>query len=218
MLSFGHGKQTSKNIADTTFELKYFECTSSWVLIIKPDPRVFRNFRIKKNLHKKNFIKPFQVKKSLSTSYLCYEVNFDKLRFARSQQTNRLFIAHVNINSLGNKFERPFGNLKFERTFMFFFLVLKYDISTTLLQILISLRFLIHLSKGVHSTRQLVFWKNKCSENFCNFTSKTSSVESFFKYTRRSPYNFLRSYLQQLFFREPVSACFSKNNPQQTPS
>ena len=33
---------------------------------------------------------------------------------------------------------------------MFFLLVLKYDITTILLQILISLRFYIHLIKGVH--------------------------------------------------------------------
>ena len=66
---------------------------------------------------------------------------------------------------------------KKSRMFMFF-LVLSYGISTTLLQILSSLRFPIHPVKGVHGCSRkklsehseasvLVFKKDDCSENFC---------------------------------------------------
>ena len=74
-----------------------------------------------------------------------------------------------------------------------FFLVLSYGISTTLLQILSSLRFPIHPVKGVHwcsrkklfehsEASVLVFKKNSCSENFCILrilSSKTSSIGFF---------------------------------------
>ena len=74
-----------------------------------------------------------------------------------------------------------------------FFLVLSYGISTTLLQILSSLRFPIHQVKGVHWCSRkklfehseasiLAFQKNNCSENFsilCILSSETSRVEFF---------------------------------------
>ena len=57
-----------------------------------------------------------------------------------------------------------------------------------------------------------MFWKNKLSENLCNYTSKTSRMESFFNIFTDFHGNFLRSYSEQLLCREPVSACFSKKN------
>ena len=132
--------------------------------------------------------------------------------------------------------ERPFENLGISisasvlslksvlaSAFHVSFLVLSYCISTTLLQILISLRFSIHISKGVHwcsrkskgiwifgSIRSLVYWKDNSSKNFCILSTKTSRVESFLSTLAHVPGIFSKSFLEQLFRREPASACFYK--------
>ena len=83
------------------------------------------------------------------------------------------------------------------------FPVLSYGISTTFLQTPNSLRFPIHLFKGVHFA--LVFKKNNCSENFCILwilSSETSRVKSFLS----TLVGFLgiapKSSLEQLFCRQ----------------
>ena len=54
----------------------------------------------------KILIKPFQNSKKCSSACdLSYEKGFDKIKVARSQNPNRILIAHLNINSLRNKFE-----------------------------------------------------------------------------------------------------------------
>ena len=53
-----------------------------------------------------SLIKPFQNRKKISSAYdLSHEKGLDKLNVARSQNPNRILIAHLNINSLRNKFE-----------------------------------------------------------------------------------------------------------------
>ena len=55
------------------------------------------------------------------------------------------------------------------------------------------------------SIRPLVFWKNNCSKNFCILPSKTSRVDSFLNKLGGLSGIFLKSYLEQLFCREPVN-------------
>ena len=83
-----------------------------------------------------------------------------------------------------------------------FLLVFSYGISTTLLQILISLRFPIHPSKGVHwCSRKRLFELSEASVH----------IVQFFSYALAGlPGIFPKSFLEQLFCREPVSACFCK--------
>ena len=104
------------------------------------------------------------------------------------------------------------------RIFMFFFVV-TYGIGTTLLQILISLRFPIHVSKSIDwsskkrqfgSICPLVFWKNNCSENFCVLcilSRETSRLEFFLSRLAVFPGVFPKSSSEQLFCRETFSAC-----------
>ena len=103
---------------------------------------------------------------------------------------------------------------KKSRIFMFF-LVLSYGISTTLLQILSSLRFPIHQVKGVHWCSRkklfehseasiLVFQKNNCSKNFCILcilSSETSNFEFFLSTLVGLPRITPKSSLEQLFCR-----------------
>ena len=107
-----------------------------------------------------------------------------------------------------------------------FFPVLSFGISTILLQILISLRFPFHPSKGVYwcfrkrlvgwtfgSTHPLVFWKNNYYKNFsifCILSSETSRVEFFLSRFADFTETFPKRSLEQLFWREPVSVCFCK--------
>ena len=107
-----------------------------------------------------------------------------------------------------------------------FCLVLRYGISTTLLQILISLRFPIHPYKGVHCCyrkgylrfrrhRRLYFEKitaPNISAYFAYFPREASRVEFFLHTLAGLPGNFRKSSLEQLFCREPVNACFSKKD------
>ena len=111
------------------------------------------------------------------------------------------------------------------RIFMFFF-VLTYGIRTTLLQILISLRFPIHVSKSIDwsskkrqfgSICPLVFWKNNCSENLCILcilSRETSRLEFFLSRLAGFPGVFPKSSSEQLFCRETFSACraFARRN------
>ena len=98
--------------------------------------------------------------------------------------------------------------------------MLSYGISTTLLQILISIGFPIHLSKTVHwrsRKKQFEFSKvsihccyknNNCSGNFCKLPVQTSRVEPFLSTLTGLPGTFPKFYLGQLFCRETFSACF----------
>ena len=104
------------------------------------------------------------------------------------------------------------------RIFMFF-LVFSYGISTTLLQIIISLWFPIHPSKDLHwcSRKSLielsetsVHW---CFEKetvgiLCILFSKTSRVEIYLRTLAGLLEIFPKSSLEQLFCREPVKAYF----------
>ena len=117
-------------------------------------------------------------------------------------------------------------NLFFENRIFMFFPVLSFGISTILLQILISLRFPFHSSKGVYwcsrkrlvgwtfgSTHPLVFWKNNYYKNFsifCILSSETSMVEFFLSTFADFTETFPKRSLEQLFWREPVSVCFCK--------
>ena len=60
-------------------------------------PRKQRN----ENLHETLL----QQQKFSCASDISYELGFDKLKVSRSQNPNRILIAHLNINSLRNKFE-----------------------------------------------------------------------------------------------------------------
>ena len=91
-------------------------------------------------------------------------------------------------------------------------LVLRYSISTTLPQILISLRIQSKASISVlekviwtfRSIRPLVFWKNNCSENFCTLcilSSETSRIEFFLSTLVHLPEIFPKSSLEQLLCR-----------------
>ena len=93
-----------------------------------------------------------------------------------------------------------------------FFLVFNCGISTTMRQILISLYFSIHPSKGAHlcSGKSLFelseafihfigVLKNNCSEKFCILPSKTSMVEYFLSTLKGLPETFPKSSLEQLF-------------------
>ena len=104
------------------------------------------------------------------------------------------------------------------RSFLFFPVL---SISTTLLQIFISLRFLfIHqkasigvLEKGYLNFRKdpsTGVLKNNCFENSCILLSKTSRVEFFLCILARLLETFPKSCLEQLFCREPFSTCFCK--------
>ena len=111
--------------------------------------------------------------------------------------------------------------LFFENRLMFF-LVFNYGISTTLLQI----RFPCHPSKGVHGcSRKRLFelsvapvrecFENNCFKNFwifCILSSETFRVEFFLSTLADPPGIFLKRSLEQLFWREPVSACFCKKD------
>ena len=102
-----------------------------------------------------------------------------------------------------------------------FFLVLSYSISTTLLQILISLQFPIHSSKCVHwCSRKRPFEFSEASAHWCFEKLTAPKIPAYFlakhprwslfKYTCRSSWNFPKSCLEQLFCREPFSAFFCK--------
>ena len=147
--------------------------------------------------------------------------------FIRKQQPKGVFIEaiqkswhrHRSISiAIGNGiakniFAMRIFFLKESRIFMFF-LVLSYGISTTLLQILSSLRFPIHQVKGVHwcSGKKLfehseasVHPTFNCSENFCILcilSSETSSVEFFLSTLVSLPGITPKSSLEQLFCRQ----------------
>ena len=64
-----------------------------------------------------------------------------------------------------------------------FFLMLSYGVSTTLLQILISLRFPIHPSKGVHwCSRKRLFELPKTSVHWCFEKIATPKISAYFAY------------------------------------
>ena len=54
----------------------------------------------------------------------------------------------------------------------------------------------------------LVFWNNSFSKNFCILHSKTSRMESFLGTLAGLSGTLAKNSLEQLFPREPVSACF----------
>ena len=106
-----------------------------------------------------------------------------------------------------------------------FFLVLNYDISTTVLQILVSLRSSVHPFKGGHwcSTKRLfelseafIIWcfeKNNWSKNsciLCVLSRKTFRMNFYLGTLAGLPRIFPKSSLEQLFCREPVSDYFWK--------
>ena len=98
-----------------------------------------------------------------------------------------------------------------------FFLMLRYGVSTTLLQILISLRFPIHPSKGVHwCSRKRLSELSKVSVHWCFEKIATPKIlhtpNILHTFQRNIQGEFFLGILagQQLFGREPVSACFCK--------
>ena len=63
-----------------------------------------------------------------------------------------------------------------------FFLVLSYGISTTLLQVIISLRFPIHPFKGVHwCSRKRLLKHSETSVHWCRKTA-ASKISGYFAY------------------------------------
>ena len=92
-----------------------------------------------------------------------------------------------------------------------FFFELWYIISTTLLQIHISLRFPTHPFKSVYwcsrkslfglSEASVVLWENNYPENFRIVPSEKSSAESFLSTLAGPPGTFPKSSLEQLFCR-----------------
>ena len=98
-----------------------------------------------------------------------------------------------------------------------FFLYLIIRNRYILLQLLITLLFPIHLSRGFYwcSRKKAIsghslFQKNSCSENFWNFPSKTSMVKSLLNTIGGLCGSFPNSCLGQLFWREPFTAYFYK--------
>ena len=106
-----------------------------------------------------------------------------------------------------------------------FFLVLSYDISTILLEIIISLGFPFHPFKGVHCcSRKRLFelseahvhqWFEKITAPkifayFAYFSAKPSRVELCLSAFAGPPGNFPKSSLEQLFCRDPDSLWFCK--------
>ena len=96
-----------------------------------------------------------------------------------------------------------------------FFLVLSYGISTTLLQILLSLRFPIRPFKGVHwCSRKRLFEHSEASIHWCfkkqlpqKFLHTLHTFQRnfqggvLFKYTRKPSWNCSKKLLEQLFCR-----------------
>ena len=107
--------------------------------------------------------------------------------------------------------------LLFENRIFMFFFVLSYDISTILLQILISLRFPFHSSKRVRWCFRkrlfellVVFWKNNFSENFCILSNETYRVEFFLSTRADLPGIFPKKLFRAAILKELLSACFCK--------
>ena len=93
------------------------------------------------------------------------------------------------------------------------FLMLCYDISVTLLQILISRRFPIHPFKGVHwCCRKRLFEHSEASVHWCfkkqllrkflHIFQRNIQGGVIFKYTRRPSWDCSKASLEQLFCRQ----------------
>ena len=111
-------------------------------------------------------------------------------------------------------------NVFFLGRIFIFFLVLSYDISTILLEIIISLGLPFHPFKGVHCcSRKRLFelseahvhqWFEKITAPkifayFAYFSAKPSRVELCLSAFAGPPGNFPKSSLEQLFCRDPDS-------------
>ena len=94
--------------------------------------------------------------------------------------------------------------------YSFLRLVFRHQYDTTLLQILISLRFPIHLPEVSNGALE------KRAENFAKLPSTSSMAESFSTTLEAFPVSFLKYCLQQLSSRELVSTCFCGETPLQT--
>ena len=71
-----------------------------------------------------------------------------------------------------------------KQNFFFLFLVLSYCISTTLLQILISLRFPIHPFNSVHwCSRKLLFEHLEASVHWCFKKTTATKISAYFAYS-----------------------------------
>ena len=116
------------------------------------------------------------------------------------------------------------SNLKKKKRIFMFCIVLSYGISTTLLQILISLCIHSKASIGVlekaiwtfRSIRPLVFWKYNCSENFCilDILSSKTFFWVIFKYTRTPSWDFSKklfraAILQAGIYPSNLDVCYS---------
>ena len=99
------------------------------------------------------------------------------------------------------------SELCFENRIFMFFLVPSYGISTTLLQILSSLRFPIYPFKGVHwCSRKKLFEHSEasahwCLKNNCSENTLQRNIQSWvlFKYNCRSSWDCSKRFLEQLF-------------------
>ena len=103
--------------------------------------------------------------------------SFENLGISISASASSLESAFA-LNTAKNLFLPSEFFLKKNRIFMFF-LALSYSINTTLLQILISLRFPIHLSKDGHwCSRKRLFELSEASVHWCfkKITSRNVSA------------------------------------------
>ena len=170
-------------------------------------------------LHEEIFIQ-FNYQKAVTNIYQCFYRGHLEISASVYQHQLRHWHRHCK------KIWFCLQNLFFENRIFMFFPVLSFGISTILLQILISLWFPFHPSKGVYwcsrkrlvgwtfgSTHPLVFWKNNYYKNFsifCILSSETPRVEFFLSTFADFTETFPKRSLEQLFWREPVSVCFCK--------